>query len=266
MSWSIEFIPFVSWPVLWALAGVGVVLFALLLWRARRGAVLRALAYAHAAAAIANPHLQQEEREPLNDVLAVVVDDSQSQTIAGRDPRTETIRKELEERLKAFPNLDVRWVDSTSTSGDSDRDGTKLFTDLAKGLADMPPDRLAGVIMLTDGEVHDVPKNAAALGFDAPVHALITGKPGEFDRRLEVLKAPRFGLVGGAQTDRGQGHREHAEQAGVGEAHHHPPGRGAEHARACASARRSRSRSRSITPARISSRSRPKPRPASSPP
>ena len=60
-----------------------------------------------------------------------------------------------------------------------------LFTDLAKGLADVPPDRLAGVIMLTDGNVHDVPQNAAALGFDAPVHALITGKPGEFDRRLE---------------------------------------------------------------------------------
>jgi hypothetical protein len=74
-----------------------------------------------------------------------------------------------------------------------------LFTDLAKGLADVPPDRLAGVIMLTDGNVHDVPQNAAALGFDAPVHALITGKPGEFDRRLEILRAPRFGLVGGVQ-------------------------------------------------------------------
>jgi hypothetical protein len=199
MSWSIEFIPFVSWPVLWALAGVGVVLFALLLWRARRGAVLRALAYAMLLLAVANPHLKQEDREPLNDVLAVVVDDSQSQTIAGRDPRTETIRKTLEERLKAFPNLDLRWVNSTSTAGDSDRDGTMLFTDLAKGLADVPPDRLAGVIMLTDGNVHDVPQNAAALGFDAPVHALITGKPGEFDRRLEILRAPRFGLVGGVQ-------------------------------------------------------------------
>jgi hypothetical protein len=55
------------------------------------------------------------------------------------------------------------------------------------------------VIMLTDGNVHDVPGNAAALGFDAPVHALLTGKPGEFDRRLEVVRAPRFGLVGGEQ-------------------------------------------------------------------
>ena len=199
MRWSIEFIPFVSWPVLWALAAFGVLLFALLLWRAPRGAVLRALSYALLLLAIANPHLKQEDREPLNDVLAVVVDDTQSQSIAGRDPRTEAVRKELEDRLKVFPNLDVRWIHSTSTASDSDRDGTMLFTDLAKGLADVPPYRLAGVIMLTDGNVHDVPGNAAALGFDAPVHALITGKPGEFDRRLEVLRAPRFGLVGGEQ-------------------------------------------------------------------
>ena len=199
MRWSIEFLPFVSWPVLWALALFGVLLFALLLWRARRGAVLRALSYALLLLAIANPHLKQEDRQPLNDVLAVMVDDTQSQSVAGRDQRTEVVRKELEDRLKPFTNLDVRWIHSTSTATDSDRDGTMLFTDLAKGLADVPPDRLAGVIMLTDGNVHDVPGNAASLGFDAPVHALITGKPGEFDRKLEVLRAPRFGLVGGEQ-------------------------------------------------------------------
>jgi len=199
MRWSVEFLPFVSWPVLWALAAFGVLLFALLLWRARRGAVLRALSFALLLLAIANPHLKQEDRQPLNDVLAVVVDDTQSQSIAGRDQRTEAVRKELEDRLKVFPNLDVRWIHSTSTATDSDRDGTMLFTDLAKGLADLPPDRLAGVIMLTDGNVHDVPGNTTALGFDAPVHALITGKPGEFDRKLEVLRAPRFGLVGGEQ-------------------------------------------------------------------
>jgi hypothetical protein len=199
MSWSVEFIPFVPWPVLWALAAFGLVLFAALLWRSRRGAILRLVSYALLLLAIANPHLKQEDREPLNDILAVVVDDSQSQAIAGRTERTEAVRKDLEERLKAFPNLDVRWVHSSSTAADSERDGTMLFTDLGKALADVPPDRLAGVVMITDGEVHDVPGNAAALGFTAPVHALITGKPGEFDRKLEVLRAPRFGLVGGEQ-------------------------------------------------------------------
>ena len=200
MTWSLEFVPFVPWPVLWALAAFGLVLVAALFWRARRGAVLRALSYALLLLAIANPHLKQEDREPLNDILAVVVDDSQSQTIAGRNERTEAIRKTLEERLKSFPNLDLRFVHSSSTASDGERDGTMLFTDLGKALADVPPDRLAGVVMITDGEVHDVPGSATALGFNAPVHALLTGKPGEFDRRLEILRAPRFGLVGGEQT------------------------------------------------------------------
>ena len=200
MSWSVEFLPFVPWSVLWALAAVGAGLLALLFWRSRRGAILRLLSYALLLLAIANPQLKQEDREPLSDVLAVVIDDSQSQAIAGRTARTDEIRKELEERLKAFPNLDVRWVHSTSTSADSERDGTMLFTDLAQSLADVPPDRLAGVVMITEGEVHDVPASAAGLGFDAPVHALLTGKPGEFDRRLQVLSAPRFGIVGSAQA------------------------------------------------------------------
>jgi hypothetical protein len=199
MSWSIEFIPFVPWPVLWIIAGIGALLLVLLFWRARRGALLRLLAFAMLLLAMANPHLKQEDREPLNDIVTVVVDDSQSQTIAGRTARTAAVRKDLEERLKAIPDLDVRVVHSTSTSPDDERDGTMLFTDLGQALADVPPDRLAGVIMITDGEVHDVPGSAKALGFDAPVHALITGKPGEFDRRLEVLNAPRFGIVGSTQ-------------------------------------------------------------------
>ncbi len=200
MSWSVEFLPFVPWPVLWALAALGAILLVLLFWRSRRGAIFRLLSYALLLLALANPQLKQEDREPLNDVLAIVVDDSQSQAIAGRAARTAELRKELEERLKAFSNLDVRWVDSTSTSADGERDGTMLFTDLAQALADVPPDRLAGVIMITDGEVHDVPASAAGLGFDAPVHALLTGKPGEFDRRLQILSAPRFGIVGSSQN------------------------------------------------------------------
>ncbi len=199
MSWSIEFIPFVPWPIFWGLAAFGVLLFALLLWRARRGAVLRALAYAALLLAIANPHLKQEDREPLNDVVAVVIDESQSQAVAGREERTEAIRKDLEEKFKALPNVDVRWVRSETDASSEDRDGTMLFSDLNRALADVPPDRLAGAILVTDGEVHDVPANAAALGFAAPVHALIPGKQGEFDRQLDILRAPRFGLVDGEQ-------------------------------------------------------------------
>jgi hypothetical protein len=74
--------------------------------------------------------------------------------------------------------------------------GTNLFSDLNGALANTPPDRIAGVIFVTDGQVHDVVKSPQALGFDAPVHALITGAPDEFDRRIEIIKAPKYSLVG----------------------------------------------------------------------
>jgi hypothetical protein len=108
MNWSITFVPFVPWPVLWIIAGIGAALMVLLFWRARRGAVLRLLTLAALLLALANPHLKREDREPLNDIVTVVVDDSQSQTLAGRTGRTAELRKALEERLKEVPDRALR--------------------------------------------------------------------------------------------------------------------------------------------------------------
>jgi len=194
-SWSIDFSPMLPTALFWAGAVLAAVLVALLLFRRNRGALLRALSLAALLLALANPTLRQEERESLANIAIVVVDESMSQAIAGRPEQTQAIRRELEAKLGGIPNLQVRWVNSSKPTGESAA-GTHLFTDLNSALANTPPDRLAGVIMVTDGQVHDVPKSAQVLGFDAPVHGLLTGQPDEFDRRIEVLKAPRYGIVG----------------------------------------------------------------------
>jgi hypothetical protein len=194
-SWTIDFAPMVPAVVFWAGAALAVVLVALLLFRRSRGALLRALSLAALLLALSNPTLRQEERESLANIAIVVVDESLSQSIAGRPEQTAAIRRELETKLAGIANLQVRWVTSSRPTGET-ASGTNLFADLNSALANTPPDRLAGVVMITDGQVHDVPKSALTLGFDAPVHALLTGQPDEFDRRIEVLKAPRYGIVG----------------------------------------------------------------------
>ncbi|MDX2204463.1 MAG: hypothetical protein NW223_17055 [Hyphomicrobiaceae bacterium] len=194
-SWSVDFAPMVPGLVFYAGALLGLVLVLLLLWQRSRGAFLRALTLATLLLALANPTLRQEERESLANIAIVVVDESTSQTIAKRPEQAAAIRRDLEAKLAGVANLEVRWVASSKPTGEG-VSGTNLFIDLNSALANTPPDRLAGVIMITDGQVHDVPKSAAALGFDAPVHALLTGEPNEFDRRIEVLRAPRYGIVG----------------------------------------------------------------------
>jgi hypothetical protein len=92
----------------------------------------------------------------------------------------------------------VRFVEAGQADGETD--GTRLFTALSSALSDVPSDRVAGAILITDGRVHDVPSDVAALGFAAPVHALVTGHKDERDRRVVLVTAPRFGIVGQTQT------------------------------------------------------------------
>jgi hypothetical protein len=80
---------------------------------------------------------------------------------------------------------------------ESDGDGTHLFDRRwPRRMGDVPPERLAGIVAITDGVVHDVPPSLRAWADSAPFHGLITGKAGEFDRRIEIVEAPRFGIVG----------------------------------------------------------------------
>jgi hypothetical protein len=198
MNLGIAFAPLVSTPLLWAAVAVIAVLGVLLFLSRSRGASIRAVGLALIVLALANPSLTREDRDPLSSVAVVVVDKSPSQNFGDRTRQTEEARAALVARLARIPGLDVRVVEAGQSDGESD--GTRLFSALGSTLADIPSDRIAGAIMITDGRVHDVPADVGALGFAAPVHALITGNSKERDRRVALLAAPRFGIVGQSQT------------------------------------------------------------------
>ena len=197
MNFGISFAPLVPPYVLWAALAVATVVAVLLFLARGRGALLRALALALIIAALANPSFTREDREPLPSVAVLVVDKSASQNFGDRGAQTAAARAELTERLKRIPGLELRTVEAGQSDGESD--GTRLFAALGQAFADVPPEQVAGAILLTDGRVHDVPAEASALGFTAPVHALVTGHPAERDRRVVLVSAPRFGIVGQQQ-------------------------------------------------------------------
>ena len=198
MNFGIAFAPLVPAYVLWAAAIVALIASAMLLLIRSRGALMRATAFALLILALANPSFTREDRDPIPSVVAVVIDKSPSQSFGERAKQTEEARTALNERLARIPNLDVRVVEAGVADGETD--GTRLFNALGAALADVPPDRIAGAFMITDGRVHDVPTDAAALGFAAPLHALVTGVANERDRRVVLTTAPRFGIVGQSQT------------------------------------------------------------------
>ncbi|MEA2907364.1 MAG: hypothetical protein QOI12_4751 [Alphaproteobacteria bacterium] len=198
MNFGISFAPLVPEYVVWAGFAVALVLAVLLVLARARGAFVRTLALILFVLALANPSLTREDRDPLTSVAAVVIDKSPSQEFGDRTAQTEAVRAQLAERLGRLPGIEVRFVEAGQSDGETD--GTRLFTALTAALSDVPHDRIAGAIVVTDGRVHDVPTEAAALGFAAPVHALITGSKNERDRRVVLITTPRFGIVGQPQT------------------------------------------------------------------
>ena len=192
----IAFAPMFDWIVLAAVGALGLAVLAAGAFRRARGLAWRSLAIAALWLALANPALVDEEREPIPDLVTVVVDESESQRIEGRRERSEETLEKLSNILKKFDNLDVRIVRTGADQSVGARAGTRLFEALGRSLSSTSQRRIAGTVLLTDGQVHDVPPDDAAPRFAGPLHALLNGKPGEHDRILFVDKAPSFGLVG----------------------------------------------------------------------
>ncbi len=176
------------------IAIVAVVILAFSIWRRARGSVARVVAIAAILLALANPMIVHESRESLTDVVALIIDRSQSQTVGTRTEDMNRAVAQLRERLRRMPGIEVREAE-VRTQSDASDGGTNLFAAVNQALSEVPPDRVAGVISVTDGEVHDAP-DPKTYALDAPFHVLLTGAPNEQDRKLTVVRTARFGIVG----------------------------------------------------------------------
>jgi hypothetical protein len=193
VSHDITLAPLVPWPAIAVLGAVAAVLLAVAIFRGGRGWLARGLAIAVLATALLNPHIAREQRQPQPDLAVVVVDESQSQAVGERANQTERALTALQATLAGFDDLEVQVIHVGESAGDT---GTRMFEALQQGLADKAKQRLAGAILITDGQVHDAPQEGDKPALPVPVHVLLTGTPGERDRRLVIERAPAYGLVG----------------------------------------------------------------------
>jgi hypothetical protein len=199
---TIDFAPLFPWIVIAGLAALSALLLAYGALRRARGMGWRILAIAGLVLALANPVAVEEDREARADVLAVLVDDSASQKIAGREEATTRALAHIQSTAQRLHNLELRIIHAgnpdvgTGGTVDGPVDGTRLFKALGRGIADIPQSRMAGTIVITDGQVHDIPDAKGPRPFGGPLHVMLTGKRDEFDRRIIITQSPKYGIVG----------------------------------------------------------------------
>ena len=139
---------------------------------------------------IANPTMVSENRENIPDTVALILDLSPSQNINNRKSLAQSSYNSIKTELEKINNLDIRLK---TING---KKGSKLFEPLASMVGDISSDRVAGAIIITDGQIEDAPSILENYNFKAPVNIILTGEKEEKDRRLIIESSPRFGIVG----------------------------------------------------------------------
>ncbi|MCB9976173.1 MAG: hypothetical protein H6858_01080 [Rhodospirillales bacterium] len=190
----LHFSPYIDevWLIVFAVAGA--LFVAAAFWRTRRALVFRAVTLALFILILMNPSLLSEERKGVSDVAVVVVDRSASQTMGKRTERTDRALASVKEQLEEIDGLDLRIIEAPETGSLENR--TKLFDVLDPAFASIPQQRRAGVIFISDGQIHDVPQNAGQFTQYGPVSVLLSGERNEKDRQIVITNAPSYGLVG----------------------------------------------------------------------
>lgn len=194
---TIEFSPLIPWAAVIVLGILAALLGGLGLYVRANGALFRCLAFAVLVLTLMNPSLVVEQRDPLKDVAVVILDDTPSQGVGERRQQAadalQSIRAEAE---KYRDSLDLRVVRVGEAGLSAADQGTRLLKPLSRALSDVPARRVAGAILLTDGQVHDSETLLRADDLPKPMHVLLSGDRDESDRRLVIVKAPAFGIVG----------------------------------------------------------------------
>ncbi|NOC85130.1 hypothetical protein [Ruegeria sp. HKCCD6428] len=194
MTGTVIFDPLIPWPLLAAVGAIATVGVALALWRGLSGWALRGLAALVVVAALSGPVYQVEDRAPLTDIVLMIEDESASQTLSDRAEQTAQAAEDLAAEIEARDNTELRRI----RVGDGDGDeGTQVMAALNEALAEEPRARIAGILVISDGIVHDADQ---APELPAPMHLLQTGRADDWDRRLIVRNAPAFAIIGESVT------------------------------------------------------------------
>jgi predicted Rdx family selenoprotein len=193
-SFSIHLAPALpmEWLIFIGLAYIGFIAFCF--YRRRRGSIFRAITGLVFMLALLNPVLLEEDRKPEKDTALIVLDKSPSQKFGQRTQRSEDALAYIRSTLEGREDLDLRIIEAPM--GDTVVDETLLFESIDNAFADIPAKRRAGVMILSDGQIHDVPTEETRMKNYGPVHTLLSGEKNEKDRRLIVIEAPSYGIVG----------------------------------------------------------------------
>ncbi|WP_421782773.1 hypothetical protein [Kiloniella litopenaei] len=190
-SYGIEWQPLVPLWMIYTILGFALISLLSLFFLKSKGGELRAFFLVIVALFLSNPNLHKEISEALPELVLAIVDNSPSMNYGGRKSQAANALTSLHEQVNQRSDLILKTI---QINGDAEN-GTKLFDDIY--LTAEEKERLAGIVIISDGQIHDIPNTLEGTQFpqNIPFHLFLAGDPDKGDRRIVIEQAPAFGII-----------------------------------------------------------------------
>ena len=143
---------------------------------------------------LSNPVWRYEAGLQTRTTVYVVVDKTDSQMLAGRLDQVDEVFKHIKSKLDENPKIETKVITLDRENGGH---GTRIFTALQQAFLQEDVSKLGGSILITDGQVQDIPDRVEFWERFGPVHVMMTGDPyQEWDRRVEIISSAKYSVVG----------------------------------------------------------------------
>ena len=131
-----------------------------------------------------------------DDILLILYDKTQSVVTSKKINQLQNIKENIKEKIIFKEKLEIVEVEVENLNKiDDEKIETKLITHLHKTLQKFQKKRIAGIIIITDGIIHDLNKIESDFT-DIPIHFFLLGNKNERDRSIIVENIPEYALVG----------------------------------------------------------------------
>ena len=148
---------------------------------------------------IFNPIVNSTDKELKNDIVIIVSDFTKSIKETSKENKVKIVKQNLNDQLKKFNNLNVLNInvleEKENTSLEIDNYGTLIHKSITRSLNNINIDRVSGIIVLTDGQIHDM-QNFNTISKSIPIHFMIIGNKQEKDQFLLAENIPKYVLLG----------------------------------------------------------------------
>ena len=199
---ELDFTPLISSSQIFALTLLCLAFIVFFIIFRKKALLPRAIALCVLIATLLSTSILSTTTHKKDGIVLVVADESYSNTIDGRDQQTQNALEQITQKIDKQSGVDYKIINAPNAQDKFSE--TNLFKAIDKELSNIPPKQRSGVIIISDGNIHDIPDLSATQTRDkyGPIHHVITGKASEKDRRLEIKKSPLYGLKGSeAQID-----------------------------------------------------------------